>query len=163
MGSQGMILKHIILLTMIMLISACNMQNTKPEPESNLKDLIELRKEADVAYEKGNWGQAIEHYETLSQNITEDVDLWFRLGNAHARLNHPGIALQAYQKALSLDTNNGKIWHNMGIVQLKLATNTFIEMQKHTTADDPLNSRANQVVNAISKLLQQDFGIEATK
>jgi tetratricopeptide (TPR) repeat protein len=158
-----MILKHLTLLTMIMLISACNMQNAKPESQSNLEDLIELRNQADAAYETGNWNQAIEHYETLSQTITNDVDLWFRLGNAHARLKHPGIALQAYQKALSLDSNNGKIWHNMGIVQLKLATNTFIEMQKHTTADDPLNHRALQVVNAISKLLQQDFGVEATK
>jgi len=158
-----MILKYFSVFTLAILISACNVQNTKPKTQSNLDDLIELRKDADVAYETGNWKLAIEHYDALSTEITKDVNIWFRLGNAHARLNHPGIALQAYQKALSLDSSNGKIWHNMGIVQLKLATKTFIEMQQHTTVDDPLNSRANQVINAISELLQQDFGIEATK
>ena len=159
-----MTLKKIILLSLIIFTSACNVQNiqtdAEPEPEASLEDLITLRKNAEKAYQNADWENAIVFYEKMIKQVTKDAQPWFRIGNAHARLNRPVPALRAYQKALSLDSNNSKIWHNMGIVQLKLATNTFIEMQRHTTADDPLNIRANHVVNAISELLQQDFGVE---
>jgi tetratricopeptide (TPR) repeat protein len=157
-----MMLKKIILLSILILTSACNLQNTKTEAEADmsLEELISLRKNAEDAYQQGEWEMAIGFYTELTQKVEKDSQSWFKLGNAHARLNHSGAALQAYQKALSLDQNNSKIWHNMGIVQLKLATNTFVEMQRHTTANDPLSIRANLVVNAISDLLQHDFSIE---
>jgi tetratricopeptide (TPR) repeat protein len=163
MGNHPMTLKKVILLSIILLITACNMENTKPDSESysNLEELIVLRQNAEKAYQNDDWAKAIEFYDKLTREVPKDADLWFRLGNAHARLNHPGAALQAYQKALSIDPKNSKIWHNMGIVQLKLATNTFIEMQAYTTPDDPLSIRASHAVHAISKLLQQNFSNEA--
>ena len=88
-------------------------------------------------------------------------EIWFRLGNSYARLNNHGAAIQSYQQALNRDPRNSKTWHNLGIVQLKLATNTFIEMQNNTNADDPLNRRATDVINAITNLLEQDFGVSS--
>ena len=157
-----------LLLPVLMLLVACNAQNTKPisannkvESEQALEELIKLKQIARVAYQNRDWNKAVEYYGSLSQRIPNDSEIWFRLGNSYARLNKHGAAIQSYQQALSRDSRNSKIWHNLGVVQLKLAANTFTEMQNNTNADDPLNKRATYVINAITKLLEQDFGVSS--
>ncbi len=157
-----------LLLPVLMLLVACNAQNTKSisaankiESEQSLEELIELKQNAQVAYQNRDWDKAVEYYGILSQRMPSDAEIWFRLGNSYARLNKHGAAIQSYQQALSRDPRNSKTWHNLGIVQLKLATNTFIEMQNNTNADDPLNRRATYVINAITNLLEQDFGVSS--
>ncbi len=155
----------ILLLPILMSLVACNLQNTKSisanetEAEENLEELIKLKQNAQAAYQDKDWDKAVDYYGTLSQRMPKDAEIWFRLGNSYARLNKHGAAIQSYQQALSRDPRNSKTWHNLGIVQLKLATNTFIEMQNNTNADDPLNRRATYVINAITNLLEQDFGV----
>ncbi len=156
-----------LLLSMLMLLVACNIQNTKSisaneiESEQTLEELIKLKQNAQVAYQNRDWEKSVEYYGRMSQRIPNDAEIWFRLGNSYARLNKYGAAIQSYQQALSHDSRNSKIWHNLGIVQLKLATNTFIEMQSNTNADDPLYKRATYVINAITNLLEQDFGVSS--
>ncbi len=160
-----MSLFKILLLPILMSLVACNPQNTKSisaneiESEQSLEELIKLQQNAQAAYQAKDWDKAVDYYGTLTQRMPNDADIWFRLGNSYARLNKHGAAIQSYQQALSRDPRNSKTWHNLGIVQLKLATNTFIEMQNNTTADDPLNRRATYVINAITNLLEQDFGV----
>ena len=153
----------ILLLPILMSLVACNLLNTKSisanESEQSLEELIQLQQNAQAAYQDKDWDKAVDYYGTLSQRMPEDAEIWFRLGNSYARLNKHGAAIQSYQQALSRDPRNSKTWHNLGIVQLKLATNTFIEMQNNTNADDPLNRRATDVINAITNLLEQDFGV----
>jgi len=153
----------IFLLPILMSLVACNLLNTKSisanEAEENLEELIQLQQNAQAAYQDKDWDKAVDYYGTLSQRMPNDAEIWFRLGNSYARLNKHGAAIQSYQQALRRDPRNSKTWHNLGIVQLKLATNTFIEMQNNTDADDPLNRRATYVINAITNLLEQDFGV----
>jgi len=157
----------ILLLPILMSLVACNLQNTKSisanetEAKENLEELIKLKQNAQVAYKNKDWDKAVDYYGALTQRIPNDSEIWFRLGNSYARLNKHGAAIQSYQQALSRDPRNSKTWHNLGIVQLKLATNTFIEMQNNTNADDPLNRRATYVINAITNLLEQDFGVSS--
>jgi len=151
-----------LLLPMLLLVVACTTLNTKiglaneKESEQDLKELIKLKQNAQVAYQNNDWEKSAEYYERLSQRIPNDAEIWFRLGNAYARLNKHGAALQSYQQALRNDSKNSKVWHNMGIIQLKLATQTFVEMQEYITPDDPLSIRAIQLVDGISRLLKQD-------
>jgi len=162
-------LLKILLLPALMLLVACNLQNTKStlanetEAEQDLKELISLKQSANAAYQDKDWNKAIEYYGILTQRVQNDSGIWFRLGNSYARLNKNGEAIQSYQQALSRDTKNSKVWHNLGIVQLKLATNTFIEMQSNTDPDDPLNIRAIELIDGISRLLNQDTNQAATK
>ena len=155
----------ILLLPILMSLVACNLLNTKSisanESEQSLEELIQLQQNAQAAYQDKDWDKAVDYYGTLSQRMPSDAEIWFRLGNSYARLNKHGAAIQSYQQALSRDPKNSKTWHNLGIVQLKLATNTFIEMQNNTNADDPLNRRATYVINAITNLLEQDFGVSS--
>ena len=155
----------ILLLPILMSLVACNLLNTKSisanESEQSLEELIQLQQNAQAAYQDKDWDKAVDYYGTLSQRMPDDAEIWFRLGNSYARLNKHGAAIQSYQQALNRDPKNSKTWHNLGIVQLKLATNTFIEMQNNTNADDPLNRRATYVINAITNLLEQDFGVSS--
>jgi len=156
-----------LLFPVLMLLVACSPQNTRSifaneiESEQSLEELIELKRNAQVAYQNRDWNKAVEYYGSLSQRIPSDAEIWFRLGNSYARLNKHGAAIQSYQQALNRDPRNSKTWHNLGIVQLKLAVNTFTEMQSNTNADDPLNKRATYVINAITNLLEQDFGVSS--
>lgn len=162
-----MFLKKIVLLSILMLVTACNVGNTKPdtevvtEPDTELQELVSLRQQADSYYKNSDWNKAIEYYGQLIQQVPKDGDIWFRMGNAYARLNKPGTAIQAYQTALKLNPNNSKAWHNMGIIQLQSATLTFENMKNYTNPEDALYERARQVVDAISELLQQEFGIDS--
>lgn len=157
----------IFLFPVLMLLVACNAQNTKSisenaiESKQTLEELIELKQNAQVAYQNRDWNKAVEYYGSLSRRIPKDAEIWFRLGNSYARLNRHGAAIQSYQQALKRDPRNSKTWHNLGIIQLKLAVNTFTEMRSNTNADDPLNKRATYVINAITNLLEQDFGVSS--
>jgi len=156
-----------LLFPVLMLLVACSPQNTKPiseneiESEQILEELIKLKHNAQVAYQNRDWNKAVEYYGSLSRRMPNDAEIWFRLGNSYARLNKHGAAIQSYQQALKRDPRNSKTWHNLGIVQLKLAVNTFTEMQSNTNANDPLNKRATYVINAITNLLEQDFGVSS--
>ena len=159
----------ILLLPILMSLVACNLQNTKSisaneiESEQSLEELIKLQQNAQAAYKNKDWDKAVDYYGALTQRIPNDSEIWFRLGNSYARLNKNGAAIQSYQQALSRNSRNSKVWHNLGIVQLKLATNTFIEMQSNTNPDDPLNVRAIQLVDGISRLLNQNSNEAATE
>ncbi|MCG8378022.1 MAG: tetratricopeptide repeat protein [Proteobacteria bacterium] len=167
MGNKLIMLKSLLLIIGLIFITACNVQNTKPEsepkPDSELQELVSLRQKADSYYHNADWPNAITHYVELIQQVPKDAEIWFRLGNAHARLDQTSSALQAYQRAINLNPSNSKAWHNMGIIQLKLATNTFVNMKNYSNAGDPLHERASQVVDAISELLHQGFGIESNE
>ena len=75
-------------------------------------------------------------------------------------INQTKSAINAYQNALAISPNNSTILHNMGITQLKESTKTFLAVKEYTDDGDPLNTRAQLVINAISILLYKEFKIE---
>lgn len=150
-----MCLRHYLLLLMLVTATGCNQFNL--QPQANLSDLVETRAKADAAYQQEDWPAAEKNYLELTRAIPSDVEPWFRLGNIYARTDKLDAAVGAYREALVHDLKNSKIWHNLGIVQLRQATRTFIEMQQYTEADDPLGQRAQHVVNAVSDLMATGF------
>ncbi len=148
-------LRHYLSLIVIFPLAACNLQNLQPAPDS--ANIIEVQKRANDAYEKEDWKTAETEYKYLTQYISGDAEPWFRLGNIYARTDQLDAAVNAYRKALVRDSKNSKTWHNLGIVQLRQATNTFIEMLQYTKEDDPLNKRAKHVVNSVSDLMASGF------
>jgi len=138
-------------------LCACNTGNVIPAQETSLAQVSATEQNASQAYEKEDWATAEREYSKLTEMMPTDSESWFRLGNVYVRLKRPNDALLAYQEALIRDPNHAKAWHNTGIVQLKQATNTFLEMQNHLQPDDPLYQRARQIVDSVTGLLEQDF------
>ena len=110
-----------LLITMIFL-SACNMQNLQPTPDAT--KIIEVEKRAYEAYQQEDWALAEREYRYLVQQVPGQSDPWFKLGNIYARTGQLDFAIGTYREALKRDPKNSKIWHNLGVVQLRQATNT---------------------------------------
>lgn len=148
-----------ILLTafLLLIISGCNQLNIQPADKKNLENIVELQQQAEKAYEAQDWTTAERAYRQLSEEAPSQVEPWFRLGNIYARTDRLDAAVAAYRNALLRNSKNGKIWHNLGIVHLRQATTTFIDMLENTDANDPLNDRARYVVTAVGQILETGF------
>ena len=129
-----------LIITSLSLIG-CNLQNTQSDRPST----------AEKAYQR------------LTVQIPGDVEPWFRLGNVYARTNQLDAAVATYREALIREPKNSKIWHNLGVIQLKQAANTFLEMQQYTEENDPLSLRARHAVNSIANLIDSGFQPEDRK
>ena len=154
-------MKHfkLLLLLFTVLNTACNNQNVKSN-ENMQTTTVELEQIADTVYENEHWEDVIKYYTRLAHQIPNDPKIWYRIGNAYAHLNQTKSAINAYQNALAISPNNSTILHNMGITQLKESTKTFLAVKEYTENGDPLNTRAQLVINAISILLYKEFKIE---
>ncbi len=137
-----------------MWITACNIQNILPAEEQSGSYEV-TQKRANEAYDNNNFETAEEEYLSLTLSTADDPELWFRLGNSDARSNKLDKAVNAYHEALALDPEDSKILNNLGIVQLRQATNTFAEMLQYAQEDDPLKLRAEQVINTITQLIDR--------
>ncbi len=148
----------IILILSTIQLTACNLQNIQADkPASDLSEVAQLEQQARTAYQTEDWATAEKAYRDLTIQVPAEAEPWFRLGNVYARSNKLDAAVATYREALIRDPNNSKIWHNMGVIQLKQAANTFLEMQQYTGENDPLGLRARHAVNAIADLIDSGF------
>ena len=157
--------RNYLLLFLLVISSACNVQNIKPKTDSGelISDIANLNQTAQLAYQNEDWKTAERLYTKLTKEIPTESQPWFRLGNIYARTERLDSAEISYKNALARDSKNSKIWHNLGIVQLRQATGTFIEMLEYTDADDPLNARAKNVVNSVTNLMSTGFETTANE
>jgi cytochrome c-type biogenesis protein CcmH/NrfG len=147
--------RFLLLLIAMIFLSACNMQNLQPTPDAT--KIIEVEKRAYEAYQQEDWALAEREYRYLVQQVPSQSDPWFKLGNIYARTGQLDFAIGTYREALKRDPKNSKIWHNLGVVQLRQATNTFAEMLQYTNKSDPLHERAEHVVNSVTDLMATGF------
>lgn len=150
-----MCLRSCFLLIVISGLAACNIQNL--QPAKDVSNIIEVEKRAHEAYQKEDWKMAEQEYKYLVQNVPSQSEPWFKLGNIYARTGQLDLAIYNYREALVRAPKNSKIWHNLGVVQLRQATNTFTEMLQYTNENDPLNARAKHVVNSVTELMASGF------
>lgn len=148
-------MKYLLALGAILLLNACNMQQTRPSGTS--ADLSSADQLADAAYQSQDWHTAEQAYLDLTDRSPSTAEYWFRLGNIYAQTDRLDDAVSAYKQALQRDSENSSIWHNLGIVQLRQATTTFIDMVNHTPESDPLNQRARHVVISVTELMESEF------
>ena len=102
------------------------------------KDLAAERHGAYQAYQAGAYAEAAERFDRLVGEIPRDAELWFRLGNAHAKAMNPKKAIEAYENALLRDPEMAKAWYNMGLIYMHAALKTFIDMEAYRGDDDPI-------------------------
>ena len=148
-------LRFLLLLITLNFLAACNLQNLQPSADAT--KIIEVEKRAYEAYQKEDWALAEREYRYLVQQVPGQPDPWFKLGNIYARTGQLDFAISTYREALVRDPKNSKIWHNLGVVQLRQATNTFAEMLQYTNESDPLHGRAQHVVNSVTDLMATGF------
>jgi len=148
----------IFLILITLNLCGCNLLNIQADkPRPVLSELTDLEKRAREAYINEDWETAEEAYRNLTLQLPGEAEPWFRLGNVYARTNQLNAAVATYREALIREPSNSKVWHNMGVIQLKQAANTFLEMQQFTEENDPLAIRARHAVNSIANLIDSGF------
>lgn len=117
--------------------------------------LLELRHEAAALYQKKAYAEAMPLYQQLVEAVPNDAIAWFRLGNLHVRLQQPEKAIAAYQKAVLLDPGVSKAWHNIGILRLRQAANSFTQSLQYIPPSDPMFKRESQLSEGVLELLKR--------
>lgn len=120
------------------------------------KDLTTIHDDAYEAYHNHDYELAVQKFEILVQEVPRDAELWFRLGNAYSRSNRQQQAVLAYQNALVRDPQLSKAWFNMGLIQIRTALKSFMEMETYLKEDDPIRIQGGIMRDGLFELLGQD-------
>lgn len=80
-----------------------------------------LAAQAEQAYDKGQWEEALEHYTRLAQQAPDPTEMLFRIGNLHARLGRLLEAAESYERALAGNPRHARSRHNLGVVRVRQA------------------------------------------
>ena len=154
--TDKMFLKPIIIIGLLINLSACNQIGIKESNENSETDLLQLRQEADIAYQNDDLETSEKHYELLVKEMPEEAMHWFRLGNIYVRTNRPYTAINLYREAVIRDPKFAKAWYNLGLVQLKQTAFSLNEMLLYTEKTDPLYSKAATMLEEIKAIIKED-------
>lgn len=84
----------------------------------SLSTMAVTKEEADAAYKKGNYQQAIKDYEELLKQ-GKSADLYYNLGNAYYRTEEIPMAILNYERAYILSPSDGDIRFNLQLARSK--------------------------------------------
>ena len=82
-----------------------------------------------VLYQKGQYEQAIQAYESVLDSRQQSADLYFNLGNCYYKLNKVAPSIYYYEKALVLHPEDADITNNLKFAQ-KLTIDEVKEVPK---------------------------------
>ena len=100
-------IKHILLVA-IMSIATCNIF----AQSAALKD-------AEDAYSKGNYKEAIKLYEDVIKANGPSADVFYNLGNAYYKANEVAPAILNYERALKIDPSDADTRYNLQMARQK--------------------------------------------
>jgi cytochrome c-type biogenesis protein CcmH/NrfG len=144
-----MIAFRFALVLLPLLLSACSVL----QPQAN--DVYELREKAQVAYIGEQDDKAEKLLLGLARSAPSEPETWFTLGNLYARTNRPDQAVDAYQKALMLNSTDAKVWHNLGVVRVRQAWAAFAQsyaLIKDNPGDEKLRAKVQGLIAAMEQL-----------
>jgi len=137
-----------ILLAMATMVG-CASLTSQPEPVSDLY-ARSMR-----AYAAKDYRLAALLLERVVERVPGDAEAWFRLGNSYGRTDRPRLAVAAYQQAVLKRSSHERAWYNLGIVQTRIAANSFLEMSAHLEPQDPLRQVALDMAEALMTALEE--------
>lgn len=120
--SMLLILSALLLAPTVTLASHAETPDAGAAPASQEKagaELAGLKAQADSAYAKGNYQQAIRDYEALLRQ-GESAEIYYNLGNAYYRTDDITHAVLNYERAQLLSPADGDIRFNLQMARTKL-------------------------------------------
>lgn len=104
---------------------------------------LEARANADA----GNSSEAIKIYQDMTVHYPELPEPWNNLASEYTKQGHIKMAEQALQTAIAIDPNYNQAILNLGLVQLMLARDSFIQAAK--SGSSQANNLAQQTYNIL--------------
>ncbi|HEX8548986.1 MAG TPA: tetratricopeptide repeat protein [Cytophagaceae bacterium] len=87
---------------------------------ASAEDLNKVFTNANQAYQKGQYENAIKSYESILAQNKESYDLYFNLGNAYYKTGNIPKAILNYERAKTLEPNDEDVLFNLGMSNLKV-------------------------------------------
>jgi Flp pilus assembly protein TadD len=149
------------LVTVLALLGACASQGGSAPPatpksaDSTTPDPAAALAAADKAYTREDWARAESDYLTAARGLPADPEPWFKLGNVYFKTGRHDVAARAYEQALRRAPGHAKAWHNLGVVRLHQADDSF---ERVLTGADPhdgaLDDRAQQMRDILDDAIE---------
>jgi tetratricopeptide (TPR) repeat protein len=122
------------------------------ETRSVGEDLVRMQKEAQAAFDTGENARAEVLYKGLLRATPNDAETWFRLGNLYARSDNADQAVNAYLTTLSLNANDARAWHNLGVVRLRQAWASLLRANLLTSPPEPINAMSAEIIRSLENV-----------
>lgn len=140
-----MAIRVVAVFCLAVLLAGCAVNQSSDD----LKEIFDLRGEAETLYQRGDYGAALTLYRELTARVPDHTHSWFRLGNCHARLGDHAAAIHAYQTALAQDPSFSRAWLNLAYVQAQQLADTVILMYRQVPPGDPQAQRIYTLVEGV--------------
>ena len=121
--------------------------------KSDAGSLLEVDRKADNAYRSGDNESAAQLYRALVKSMPNESPYWYRLANTLVRVGNHNDAALAYQRTLVLDPKNARAWHNLGIVRLRQAQQSFAQGVENSRAGDQVFDESLRLSSAVFTLV----------
>ena len=141
---------------LMLMLGACTAPAVKNETTSEQISLEQIKAQANDAYINDDFAQGEQLYLILLEHVPEEPEYWYRLGNIYVMTDRPYAAMNLYQEAIERDTAFAKAWYNLGLVQLKQSAFSFNEMLEKVNNNDPLYSKASEMLEKITAIIAAD-------
>ena len=93
--------------------------------------------EADSAYSRGEYAEAVQIYKTVGENGGWSSELLYDLGNAYARSGDYGNAMVNYLRALRIDPSNSQAKANVKYIESKVYDANRADLKGKKLSVDP--------------------------
>ncbi len=137
------------ILLIVMGLTAC------ATPADKARTLLDLKTQADAAYQEGNCQTAIKLYRRLANSLDEKSHALLRLGNCLARTQRNAESMDTYREALQHDPGFVKAWFNLIYVQTQILSKTVVDMSANVDPTDPAVNEVRDLAMRILAAFQQ--------
>lgn len=121
--------------------------------KSDAGSLLEIDSKAESAYRSGDDESAAQLYRVLVESTPNESPYWYRLANTLVRVGNYNDAALAYQRTLVLDPKNARAWHNLGIVRLRQAQQSFAQGVENSPAGAAVFEESLRLSSAVFSLV----------
>ena len=123
-------------LALLMLSGCASTARSLPAPADASDVRVQLER-ADRALREARLVDAEILYRGLSDHHPRLPEVWLQLGNIYTRQGQFIAAMRAYRDGLKHTPEDGRLWHNLALVELKQAIHTLETASQVIPAESP--------------------------
>ncbi|XGA80318.1 hypothetical protein OR573_01285 [Halomonas sp. CH40] len=148
-------IKLFVLCVFLFSLSGCANQQGAIGKTQNTDLRTDLKK-AERALQEARLLDAEVIYRRLTETKPDLPDIWLRLGNIYARQGKNEAAIHTYSEGLNYQRNDGRLWYNLSVIQVKEAIKTLEDASHFLKGNDDQMARIRLLHNALLGINNQN-------
>lgn len=115
---------------------------------------------ADRAMREARLVDAEALYRDLAASHPGLPEIWLQLGNIYARQSQLEAAIHSYRVGLGFTPDDGRLWHNLALMELKQSINTLETASALLPATSPHHARIQDLHRALLRAGQPTVSVD---